>query len=143
MLGVAAWSVLGAERPWLVSFLSFSSSASSAADPRAKERSSPRARRPPYRPSATIITVDLFSGAETRSLGRDLDPSGGAHLTEDAVYIFQPSTRELVRLAKATGEATVVANLPETRWIHAFASDACYVYAAVDGFRSILRIPRR
>jgi hypothetical protein len=93
-------------------------------------------------PTRSLLVVDLRSGREIRTLARDLDMQGGAHVTDDAIYSFETSTRELVRIDKSSGAREVVASLKESAFIHAFASDACYVYAAIDGARTIARIPR-
>lgn len=92
----------------------------------------------------TIRVVDLGSGVETRSLGHDVnETTAGAHLTSDAVYAFESGTARLARIDKATGEQRVVADLGESAFVHAFASDACYVYAAIEGGRTIARVPRQ
>lgn len=65
------------------------------------------------------------------------------HVTDDAVYAVEVGNRRLVRIDTMTGAQEVVGHLGESAFVHTFASDACYVYAAIEGQRVAARFPRR
>lgn len=97
--------------------------------------------------SRRIQEVDLASGTETRTIGRDIDGTTATmHVTSDALWAVEVDAkgrRSLARIEKTFGTQSAVVELTDAKFVHALTSDACYVYVAIDGARAIGRAPRR